>query len=173
MNDLEKLWNMVESRGLAGLSLTTAVGENGGTCLFASFAIHCGEPTLYVVVPWTTLQEVADVLRERLAAYDVDTEGRRLMDGGMDIMHAAQQASRVRDKLEDIVSLADELLHPTSSYRVFRHVVTEEWTSFDGPAGMTPDEAERWFEENVDEDYLTWMGGDVVDSSIDNVIEEE
>ncbi|MBT1161239.1 hypothetical protein [Bifidobacterium sp. SO1] len=173
MNDLEKLWDMVSERGLAELSQTTTVGENGTTCLFTSFAIRCGENALYVVVPWTTLQDVADVLRERLESYDVDTEGRRLMDSGVGIMEAAQQAGRVRNKLESIVGLADELLHPTSSYCVVKHVVTEESASFDGPAGMDPDEAERWFGENVDEDDLNWMGGDVIDSSIENVTEEE
>lgn len=173
MNDLEKLWDMVESRGLAELSQTTAVGEHGGTCLFTSFAIRCGKAALYVVVPWATLESVAGELRGRLESYDVDAEGRRLLDDGVGIVDAGRMALQMRDKLEGIVNLTDELLHPTSSYCIVKHVMSEEWASFEGPAGMNREEAENWYGENVDESELYWHDGDVIDSSIEDITEEE
>ncbi|NMM98132.1 hypothetical protein [Bifidobacterium olomucense] len=171
MDKLSNFWDMVKTRGLADMKQTT-VNFDGKTTLRVSFDFHRGEAALHITADWDSLETVAAVLRKALADYDIDAEGRRLMDGGLGIKDAYTQVSRLRNSLETVVSLADEVLNPTSSYIVTKHVTTEEWAYFEGPEGMDPEEAENWYDKNVDPCELSWQE-DVIDSELIRVEEEE
>lgn len=96
-----------------------------------------------------------------------------LLGAGESIDGAYRRMSRMRNSLETISMLSDELACPMSSYAVVKHVTSVEYACFDGPAGMTPEEARKYYDENVDDCELFWNDGDVIDSNIDSITEEE
>lgn len=171
-NQLETFDGMLRERGIGDISQSTGVGR---VLWILDGAVVDGEPCgREFQIEADSMTRVRDACKRLYEHFDATDDVRAMLADGELIDRAYGRMNAVRDGLRRAYLLADELMAPpVSSYCVVKRVVTEEWASFEGPAGMDPEEAERWFEENVDDGELNWMGGDVVDSSIESVAEEE